>query len=92
MYLLAIITHFFFVVGFSFLSMVSLACADSLLWPVGCIPGRDCLGIGYPDIDGDGNAFNCGPAGYRGHTGTDIVAPMKRGSVRACNKNCVNPF
>lgn len=44
-----------------------------LVWPIGCVPGRTCSGgIGYPDIDDDGLAFNCGQPGYRGHQGTDI--------------------
>jgi len=44
-----------------------------LMWPIDCIPGVTCSSsIGYPDIDGDGLAFNCGPAGYIGHEGTDI--------------------
>jgi murein DD-endopeptidase MepM/ murein hydrolase activator NlpD len=28
--------------------------------------------IGYPDIDRNGSAFNCGAPGYVGHQGTDI--------------------
>jgi murein DD-endopeptidase MepM/ murein hydrolase activator NlpD len=53
------------------------ASAGSLIWPIGCIPGIDCLAggtfsIGYPDIDADGRAFDCGAPGYLGHTGTDI--------------------
>jgi murein DD-endopeptidase MepM/ murein hydrolase activator NlpD len=44
-----------------------------LAWPIDCVPGQTCgAAIGYPDIDGDGNAFNCGAAGYTGHQGTDI--------------------
>lgn len=47
--------------------------AGELIWPVNCIPGETCSkSIGYPDIDGDGTAFNCKPAGYQGHQGTDI--------------------
>ncbi|MBF0226746.1 MAG: hypothetical protein HQK76_14935 [Desulfobacterales bacterium] len=46
--------------------------AGSLIWPIDCIPGQNC-DIGYPDIDGDGKAFNCGPPGYTrlysGYTG-----------------------
>lgn len=46
----------------------------TLIWPIDCIPGKTCnTRIGYPDIDGDGKAFDCGPAGYKGHQGTDIV-------------------
>lgn len=43
-----------------------------LAWPIGCIPGETCAGMGYPDIDGNGQAFNCGQPGYTGHSGTDI--------------------
>ena len=51
--------------------------AGTLAWPLGCIPGVDCLAngafsIGYPDMDADGKAFDCSPPGYTGHTGTDI--------------------
>lgn len=58
--------------------------AGELAWPIGCIPGIDCLGehfrIGYPDIDRDGKAFNCGAPGYNGHTGTDIpVVSVEQG-------------
>jgi hypothetical protein len=46
---------------------------QKLGWPVGCVPGQTCNGaIGYPDIDNDGKAFNCGQPGYTGHQGTDI--------------------
>lgn len=44
----------------------------ALGWPIGCIPGQTCVGMGYPDIDSDGKAFNCGQPGYTGHSGTDI--------------------
>jgi murein DD-endopeptidase MepM/ murein hydrolase activator NlpD len=43
-----------------------------LSWPVDCIPGQTCTGIGYPDVDEDGDAFDCGDPGYVGHEGTDI--------------------
>lgn len=43
-----------------------------LSWPIDCIPGSTCFGIGYPDADGDGVAFDCGAPGYTGHEGTDI--------------------
>jgi len=43
-----------------------------LLWPIACSPESSCDRLGFPDIDGDGRAFNCGPAGYTGHDGTDI--------------------
>jgi murein DD-endopeptidase MepM/ murein hydrolase activator NlpD len=47
--------------------------AGNLLWPISCQPNDlVCSNIGYPDIDGDGKAFNCGPPGYTGHQGTDI--------------------
>jgi murein DD-endopeptidase MepM/ murein hydrolase activator NlpD len=44
---------------------------QGLGWPIDCDRGVDCS-IGYPDIDGDGQAFDCGPPGYTGHQGTDI--------------------
>lgn len=60
----------------AFAPLATPASAGELAWPIGCIPGIDCLGshfrIGYPDIDGDGKAFNCGAPGYIGHTGTDV--------------------
>ena len=44
-----------------------------LLWPIDCVPGATCAAhIGYPDIDGDGQSFDCGAPGYVGHSGTDI--------------------
>lgn len=44
-----------------------------LTWPIDCVPGQSCsASIGYPDIDEDGQAFDCGPPGYTGHQGTDI--------------------
>jgi murein DD-endopeptidase MepM/ murein hydrolase activator NlpD len=43
-----------------------------LSWPVACIPGESCTNIGYPDVDGDGDAFDCSEPGYVGHEGTDI--------------------
>jgi len=52
---------------------VSVGTTYALAWPIDCVPGEDCLShIGYPDIDGDGQAFNCGAPGYTGHQGTDI--------------------
>lgn len=58
-------------------AMPALAGTARLAWPIGCIPGLSCNGsvfyIGYPDIDGDGKAFDGGPPGYPGHTGTDIT-------------------
>jgi murein DD-endopeptidase MepM/ murein hydrolase activator NlpD len=45
----------------------------NLIWPIDCVPGEACSSwIGYPDIDGDGRAFDCGSPGYTGHQGTDI--------------------
>lgn len=43
-----------------------------LSWPIDCIPNDTCLDIGFPDIDGDGAAHDCGAPGYVGHEGTDI--------------------
>jgi hypothetical protein len=58
-----------------------------LSWPIDCIPEQTCLGIGYPDVDNDGKAFNCAAPGYMGHEGTDIsitAAAMDAGTaVRA---------
>lgn len=49
------------------------ASAGELVWPIDGVPGQTCnASIGYPDIDGDGRAFDCGPPGYAGHQGTDI--------------------
>jgi hypothetical protein len=42
-----------------------------LAWPIECTLGVDCQ-VTYPDIDGDGKAFDCGLPGYEGHQGTDI--------------------
>jgi murein DD-endopeptidase MepM/ murein hydrolase activator NlpD len=62
---------------FTFVTAGSAA-AGRLAWPIACIPGVDCLRnsvfhLSYPDIDGDGKAFDCGPPGYTNHTGTDIT-------------------
>ena len=58
-----------------------------LSWPIDCIPEQTCVGIGYPDVDNDGKAFNCAAPGYPGHEGTDIsitAAAMDAGTaVRA---------
>lgn len=58
--------------------------AGPLTWPVGCVPGVNCLGnsfyLGYPDI-GSGYAFNCSKAGYVGHNGTDIIVSDVAGRV-----------
>lgn len=53
-----------------------------LIWPIDCIPGKTCTNIGYPDINSNNKAFNCGPPGYQGHQGTDIgitLAQMDEG-------------
>ncbi len=51
--------------------------SEGFSWPVGCIPGISCTGwqfrIGYPDVDRAGRSSKCGPPGYLGHMGTDIV-------------------
>lgn len=54
------------------------AASGTLSWPIGCVPGINCLRdptfrLGYPDIEGTGRAFNCAAPGYVGHTGTDIT-------------------
>jgi murein DD-endopeptidase MepM/ murein hydrolase activator NlpD len=43
-----------------------------LLWPMELKPNNPELVFGFPDINGDGKAFNCKEPGYRGHEGTDI--------------------
>lgn len=43
-----------------------------LIWPIDCIPGQSCTGIGYPDVDNNNIAYNCGSPGYQNHSGTDI--------------------
>lgn len=49
---------------------------SKLIWPIGCSKGtkEECSpsGRGYPDIDGNGVAFDCEPPGITGHAGTDI--------------------
>lgn len=46
---------------------------QGLSWPLDCRPGEDCWKrIGYPDLDGDGYAANCGEPAYAGHDGTDF--------------------
>lgn len=48
---------------------------EPLSWPIDCVPGNTCEAeLGFPDVDGDGQAHQCEPAGYRGHEGTDIRA------------------
>lgn len=65
------------------ISAIILACSPAHLraagfsWPVDCTPGISCDGkktrIGFPDLEGVGIAYSCGPAGYTGHLGTDIM-------------------
>jgi murein DD-endopeptidase MepM/ murein hydrolase activator NlpD len=57
------------------LSMAKDVDSDQKLgWPLDCTIDDACSHyIGYPDIDGDWYAFNCGWAGYYLHTGTDIT-------------------
>ncbi len=52
---------------------ISAASSPKLGWPINCTKDGTCGGIGYPDIDNNGTAFNCGPPGYIGHQGTDIT-------------------
>ncbi len=49
-----------------------------LLWPIDCVPGDTCYEMGYPDVDGDNQAFNCEPPGYEAHEGTDIPISWER--------------
>lgn len=44
----------------------------ALYWPIDCDIGGTCSSVGYPDVDDDGQAFNCGAPGYTGHDGSDI--------------------
>ncbi len=38
--------------------------AGELAWPLACDPRDGCVtGIGFPDIDNDGTAFDCTPPG-----------------------------
>jgi murein DD-endopeptidase MepM/ murein hydrolase activator NlpD len=50
---------------------------DGLLWPIDCIPDETCS-FGFPDVDGDGVAFDCGTPGYTGHEGTDIAVSWEQ--------------
>lgn len=56
---------------------LSTALGEGFYWPVDCIPGLSCDGknsrIGFPDMEGVGIAYSCGPASYTGHQGTDIL-------------------
>ncbi|WP_428563983.1 MAG: M23 family metallopeptidase [Solidesulfovibrio sp. DCME] len=55
------------------LCLATSCLAGPLAWPINCLPGGDCLAsIGYPDLVGNGQAYDCSPAGYPGHVGTDI--------------------
>ena len=44
---------------------------QGLSWPIDCIPNKTCGDLSYPDIDKDGEAFNC-DAASTGHEGTAI--------------------
>ena len=44
----------------------------TLRWPIDCVRDVTCGPLGYPDVDNDGKAYNCGQPGYAGHQGTDI--------------------
>ena len=73
-----IYVHLILVVILCVLPAPSHAATGTLSWPIGCVPGINCLRdatfrLGYPDIEGAGRAFDCGPPGYVGHTGTDIT-------------------
>jgi hypothetical protein len=51
-------------------------CMSGLLWPIDCVPGETCdSDVGYPDIDKDGQAFDCvSPVHtWRGGTGIGIT-------------------
>jgi murein DD-endopeptidase MepM/ murein hydrolase activator NlpD len=56
------------------LNAVQPALANDLIWPLDCRPGDGTCyeNLGYPDVDGDGLAYNCQQPGYTGHEGTDI--------------------
>ena len=46
---------------------------SSLAWPLDCYRGEACLAhIGYPDLDNEGQDFDCKPVDIRRHEGTDI--------------------
>jgi hypothetical protein len=53
---------------------IPAALGGELLFPLDCMPNDSMCysGIGYPDIDGDGRAFDCNSPGYTDHEGTDI--------------------
>ena len=57
------------------LFFMDLTFAGPLTWPLRCADGteRGCItGIGFPDINNNNLAANCGKPGYKGHTGTDL--------------------
>lgn len=74
------------------ISAIILACipvqtwAAGFSWPVDCTPGINCDGkktrIGFPDLEGVGIAHSCGPAGYTGHLGTDIMVSSVEQNVQ----------
>jgi murein DD-endopeptidase MepM/ murein hydrolase activator NlpD len=64
-------------VGLLLLAVPAVA-EGPFLWPIDCIPGKTCDWIGYPDPDGNNEAFNCERPNYRGHKGTDIVVSHAR--------------
>lgn len=78
----------FLVTGFIYIfaQTPSLTYADGFSWPIDCIPGVNCDGqktrIGFPDIEGTGIAYSCGPAGYTGHLGTDILVSSVEQDVK----------
>lgn len=57
--------------------MESNKISQGLGWPVSCAIGKDCRISFYPDIDGDGKAFDCGRS-YTKHEGTDIAVTWEK--------------
>ena len=51
--------------------------SQGLGWPVDCSLGKDCDISFFPDIDGDGKAFDCGRS-YTKHEGTDIAITWEK--------------
>jgi murein DD-endopeptidase MepM/ murein hydrolase activator NlpD len=43
-----------------------------LSWPIDCKVDSTCASIAYPDVDGDGKAFDCGAPASKGQEGTEI--------------------
>ncbi|MEW5822046.1 MAG: M23 family metallopeptidase [Cyanobacteriota bacterium] len=69
----AVIIFFAVIICYLIAIINNLAYSEGLIWPIDCIPGRNCSGaIGYPDINKTGKAFDCSSPGYKGHEGTDI--------------------